>query len=74
MSKSHAPRPTPDAPSLQGDLKRLEEIVHALEQDDLDLDRALALFEAGVGRLREARKRLDDAELRLRQLRESDVG
>jgi exodeoxyribonuclease VII small subunit len=60
--------------SLQQDLERLEQIVHALEQDDLDLDRALALFEEGVTRLRDARGRLGEAELRLRQLREAADG
>ncbi len=69
-----APRPTPHAPSLQSDLARLEEIVRSLEREDLDLDRALALFEEGIGRLREARRRLGDAELRLRQLREGRDG
>jgi exodeoxyribonuclease VII small subunit len=60
--------------SLQADLERLEAIVRALEQEDLDLDRALALFEEGVARLREARTRLGDAELRLKQLREAADG
>lgn len=63
-----------EAASLQGDLARLEAIVRALEANDLDLDRALALFEEGVGRLRQARERLATAELRLRQLRESADG
>jgi len=57
-------------PSLQEDLARLDAIVRALEANDLDLDRALALFEEGVERLRTARERLQSAELRLRQLRE----
>lgn len=60
--------------SLQADLARLEEIVRALEADDLDLDAALALFEEGVGRLRGARERLAAAELRLKQLREGPGG
>lgn len=60
--------------SLQADLERLEEIVRALEAEDLDLDRALQLFEEGVGRLRDARARLDAAELKLRQLREAADG
>ena len=65
----------PDPPSsLQSDLERLEQIVRALEQDDLDLDRALALFEEGVARLRDARTRLGDAEVRLKQLREAADG
>jgi exodeoxyribonuclease VII small subunit len=62
------------APSLQEDLARLDAIVRALEANDLDLDRALALFEEGVERLRTARERLQVAELRLRQLREAADG
>ena len=62
------------APSLQEDLARLDAIVRALEANDLDLDRALALFEEGVERLRTARERLQTAELRLRQLREAADG
>ena len=62
------------APSLQEDLARLDAIVRALEANDLDLDRALALFEEGVERLRTARERLSAAELRLRQLREAADG
>jgi exodeoxyribonuclease VII small subunit len=61
-------------PSLQEDLARLDAIVRALEANDLDLDRALALFEEGVERLRTARERLQSAELRLRQLREAADG
>lgn len=60
--------------SLQSDLERLDAIVRALEADDVDLDRALALFEEGVGRLRQARERLGAAELKLRQLRETADG
>jgi exodeoxyribonuclease VII small subunit len=63
-----------ETPSLQADLDRLEAIVHSLEQEDLDLDRALALFEEGVTRLRQARSRLADAEMRLRQLRAAADG
>lgn len=66
--------PQGPAPSLQADLARLEAIVRALEANDLDLDTALALFEEGVGRLREARERLAAAELRLKQLRAAADG
>ena len=59
---------------LQADLERLEAIVRALEQEELDLDRALALFEEGVARLREARGHLAAAELRLAPLREAADG
>jgi exodeoxyribonuclease VII small subunit len=57
---------TTDAPaSLAAELQRLEEIVRRLEADDVDLDDALALFEEGVGRLRSARDRLAQAELKV---------
>ncbi len=60
--------------SLEEDLGRLDAIVRALEAEDLDLDRALALFEEGIERLRTAREKLADARLRLRQLKETEDG
>ena len=60
--------------SLEDDLNRLDAIVRALETEDVDLDRALALFEEGVERLRTARERLSEAGLRLHQLREAADG
>lgn len=63
-----------EQPSLHAELQRLEEIVRELETPDADLDRALALFEEGVRRLRSARERLAAAELRLTQLRETAGG
>lgn len=73
-SKERSPVSGIRSSSLQADLTRLEEIVRSLEQQDLDLDRALALFEEGVARLRDARSRLGDAEVRLKQLREAADG
>jgi len=54
--------------SLEGRLRRLEEIVSTLETDEVELDRALALFEEGVGHVREAEKILSRAELRVEEL------
>lgn len=65
-----APEPVPLAQTL----RRLEEIVRTLEADDLDLDRALQLFEEGVQLLRDARSRLGDAELRVQQVLEDAAG
>jgi exodeoxyribonuclease VII small subunit len=53
---------------LEGRLKRLEEIVRQLEAEELELDRALALFEEGVIHTREAEKALAAAELRVEEL------
>lgn len=60
--------------SLQDELRRLEEIVRRLEANDLDLDAALALFEEGIGRLRTARERLQDAEVRIQRVLERADG
>ena len=57
-----------DSPSLEARLRRLEEIVGQLETDDLELDRALALFEEGVTHVREAEGALAAAELRVEEL------
>ena len=68
-----AKQPT-DTPTLQDDLRRLEEIVRRLEADDADLDAALALFEEGVVRLRAARERLAEAEARVKTVVEQADG
>lgn len=54
--------------SLEARLKRLEEIVVALEADGVPLDRALSLFEEGVGHLRRAERLLSEAELKVEEL------
>jgi exodeoxyribonuclease VII small subunit len=59
---------------LADELARLEEIVRRLEADDVELDTALALFEEGVARLRSARERLVDAELKVQAVLEAADG
>jgi len=54
-----------EEPTLEGRLRRLEEILTALESDELELERALALFEEGVSHIREAEKTLAEASLRV---------
>mgnify|MGYP005857988539 CR=1 FL=1 len=54
--------------SLEKRLRRLEEIVGQLETEELDLDRALALFEEGVAHVKEAEGALAAAELRVEEL------
>ena len=66
--------PRTTSPTLSADLRRLEEIVQQLESDDTDLDRSLALFEEGVARLRAARERLAEAELRIQRVLEGAAG
>jgi exodeoxyribonuclease VII small subunit len=47
--------------SYEEDLARIESIVAELESDDVELDRALALFEEGVERRRSAANALEPA-------------
>ncbi len=56
--------------TIEQQLERLEAIVAALESDQTDLATALALFEEGVGCLRQAAGSLAEAETRVKRLRE----
>src|SRR5690242_7587613 len=55
------PKPNAAAVSFESRLDRLEAIVHELEGDQIELARALELFEEGVECLRGASKELADA-------------
>ncbi len=60
-------------PSFGEELERLEAIVRALEDEGVDLDDALKLFEEGVERLKSARTRLREGELAVKKvLRNAD--
>jgi exodeoxyribonuclease VII small subunit len=65
--------PPPDraaasAPAFEAAIKRLGEIVQALEKGDLPLEESLRLFEEGVQLSRVSQERLDAAEKRVEQL------
>lgn len=55
-------------PGLEARLRRLEEIVSALEADELDLEEALRLFEEGVTHVRHAERILAETELKVEEL------
>ncbi len=55
-------------------VNRLEDIVRELERSDVDLDRALALFEEGIGHLRTAGQSLQAVDARVQQLVEAADG
>lgn len=55
-------------PTLEQRLDRLDEIVRALEREDLELEQAMRLFEEGIGHLRHAQELLNNAELRIERL------
>lgn len=60
--------------SLEAHLARLEAIVDALEQEELELEAALGLFEEGIAHLRGARGILSRTEVRVEQLLEEADG
>lgn len=55
-------------------LGRLEEIVSELERSDLELERALTLFEEGIVHLRGANSALQQVDARVQQLTEAANG
>ena len=55
-------------------LEELEDLVEALEAEDLDLEEALRLFERGIERLRQAAASLDGARGRVEELIQSVEG
>jgi len=60
--------------SFEKRLRRLEEIVSELESEQIELDRALALFEEGVTCLRAATDELGKVEARVQRLVERADG
>lgn len=55
-------------------VERLEQLVEQLESGELSLEGSLAAFEKGVNLTRNAQRRLDEAELRVRTLIERPDG
>ena len=60
--------------SFEKQLRRLEEIVGELESDEIELERALALFEEGVKNLRAATEALGKVEAKVQKLVEKADG
>jgi exodeoxyribonuclease VII small subunit len=58
--------------SFEACLDELEQVVKQLEAGDLPLERALELFERGMGLSETCRKQLEDAETRVEMLIRKD--
>ena len=63
-----------EAPDFETALKRLEEIVKKLENGELSLDSALALFEEGIKLSRFCHTKLEQAERRVEILLKNNSG
>lgn len=59
---------------LEEAMKRLDEVVAALDNEQTDLERSLALYQEGVGLVRLCQERLSDAERTIRMLKLSADG
>ena len=60
--------------SFEEMLKRLEEIVRALDAVDTPLDQCLALFEEGAGLVKSCTARLDEAQQKVTALTRGEDG
>lgn len=60
--------------SFRTELERLEAIVRQLEEEELDLDRALSLFEEGIAHLKAARELLSESEMVVKRVLEEANG
>jgi len=67
-SKAEARAETSEETSFEQALERLEAIVDRLEQGELPLEEALAVFEEGVALTRRCAGELDSAERRIEEL------
>jgi exodeoxyribonuclease VII small subunit len=60
--------------SLEGSLKRLEEIVDSLEEGKVSLDEAVQLYEEGILLSKDCAEKLKATELKIRKLAKSVGG
>ncbi|HUT13617.1 MAG TPA: exodeoxyribonuclease VII small subunit [Thermoguttaceae bacterium] len=68
MTKNESEKEPSDRPDFERALKRLEEIVHLLEEGEIGLNEALERYEEGVKLLRQSYDLLQDAERRIELL------
>ena len=59
---------------LETAMKRLDEVVRALDSDGLELEESLKLYEEGVGLVRVCHEKLTEAQRRITALRVSEDG
>lgn len=60
--------------NVEQGLQQLEALVAKLESDEVGLDEALQLFESGVKLADQLQKKLEQSELRIKQVLESSQG
>lgn len=73
MSKPAKPGSNVELPFEEA-LKKLEEIVEAMESQDLPLEQLLARFEEGTRLAKVCQTKLSEAELKIQQLEKNSAG
>lgn len=63
-----------EGPNFEGSLKKLEEIVRRLEDEEVDLEESLRLFAEGKALAKACEGQLRQAENRVRQIMEDSEG
>ncbi len=66
--------PSKKAPSFEKSLEALSATVKQMESGDLSLEESLKSFEQGIGLVRECQNALDQAELKVQKLIETQDG
>lgn len=70
----NAAQNTAKSPQFEEALKKLENIVEAMESDDLPLETLLAKYEEGSKLVKICQEKLADAELKIQQLEKNAAG
>jgi len=58
--------------SFESSIKRLEQIVNDMENSELDIDKAMKLFEEGISLVRECSSKLNEAKKKVEILTEKN--
>mgnify|MGYP001139445634 CR=1 FL=1 len=58
--------------SFESSIKRLEQIVNDMENSELDIDKAMKLFEEGISLVRECSAKLNEAKKKVEILTEKN--
>ena len=72
MNDTGTKEPTADEPSFEETMKRLEDLVESMESGSAPLAELVDRYEEGSKLLKDCRKRLELAELKIQEVREKD--
>ena len=72
MNDTGTKEPTADEPSFEETMKRLENLVESMESGSAPLAELVNRYEEGSKLLKDCRKRLELAELKIQKVREKD--